>query len=155
MLAAQGYQEPRLDQSVKSRVGAVGVMQPMPSTGKGMGGGDVRQVEPNIHAGAKHLRSLLDRDFQDAEMDGLNRQLFAFAGYNAGPAKLARLRKEAALRGLDPNVWFNQVELVVAEKIGQETVRYVSSIDRYYVAYKLVTDAQAERERAKRAAKAR
>jgi membrane-bound lytic murein transglycosylase MltF len=153
MLAAQGYQESRLDQAVKSRVGAVGVMQLMPATGNEMEVGDVRQVEPNIHAGAKYMREILDRYFSDAEMNGLDRQLFAFASYNAGPAKIARLRKEATKRGLDPNRWFNHVEVVAAEKIGQETVRYVANIYKYYVAYRLVVDAQAERERAKQSLK--
>ena len=150
MLAAQGYQESRLDQSVKSRVGAVGVMQVMPSTGRELEVGDIRQTEANIHAGTKYLRYVLDRYFADAELDGLNRQLFAFASYNAGPAKVAKLRKEAEKRGLDPNVWFNNVELVAAERVGQEPVRYVANIYKYYVAYRLVADAQVERERAKR-----
>jgi membrane-bound lytic murein transglycosylase MltF len=153
MLAAQGYQESRLDQNVKSRVGAVGVMQVMPATGKEMKVGDVRQTEENIHAGTKYLRTVLDRYFADAELDGLNRQLFAFASYNAGPARIAKLRKEAVKRGLDPNRWFNHVELVAADKIGQETVRYVANIYKYYVAYRLVVDAQAERERAKQGAR--
>ena len=153
MLAAQGYQESRLDQGVKSKVGAVGVMQVMPSTGKEMKVGDVRQTEENIHAGTKYLRYVLDRYFDDAAFDGLNRQLFAFASYNAGPARVAKLRKEAVKRGLDPNVWFNQVELVAADEIGQETVRYVANIYKYYVAYRLVVDAQAERERAKQSAR--
>jgi membrane-bound lytic murein transglycosylase MltF len=152
MLAAQGYQESRLDQGVKSAVGAVGVMQVMPATGKEMKVGDIRQTEDNIHAGTKYLRTVLDRHFADAELDGLNRQLFAFASYNAGPARIAKLRKEAAKRGLDPNLWFNNVELVAAERIGQETVRYVANIYKYYVAYRLIVDAQAERERAKQAA---
>ena len=153
MLAAQGYQESRLDQDVKSKVGAVGVMQVMPATGKEMKVGDVSQTEENIHAGTKYLRYVLERYFADAELDGLNRQLFAFASYNAGPAKIAKLRKEAEKRGLDPNQWFNQVELVAAEKIGQETVRYVANIYKYYIAYRLVVDAQAERERAKQASR--
>ena len=153
MLAAQGYQESRLDQGVKSRVGAVGVMQVMPATGTEMGVGDVAQTEANIHAGTKYLRFVLDRYFSDAELDGLNRQLFAFAAYNAGPAKVAKLRTEAEKRGLDPNQWFNNVELVAAERIGQEPVRYVANIYKYYVAYRLIVDAQAERERAKQAAK--
>ncbi len=154
MLAAQGYQESRLDQSVKSRVGAVGIMQVMPATGDEMGVGDIQQLEANVHAGTKYLRFVLDRYFPDAEFDGLNRQLFAFASYNAGPARVAKLRKEAEKRGLDPNVWFNHVELVAAERVGQEPVRYVANIYKYYVAYRLVVDAQAERERAKQAATA-
>ncbi len=153
MLAAQGYQESRLDQSVKSRVGAIGVMQVMPETGKELEVGDIQQTEANIHAGTKYLRSVLDRYFSDAELDGLNRQLFAFASYNAGPAKVRKLRKEAEKRGLDPNVWFNNVELVAAERVGQEPVRYVANIYKYYVAYRLIADAQAERERAIRETK--
>jgi len=149
MLAAQGYQESRLDQKVKSRVGAIGVMQVMPATGRELGVGDIGQTDANIHAGTKYLRGVLDRYFADAELDGLNRQLFAFASYNAGPAKVAKLRKEAEKRGLDPNVWFNNVELVAAERVGQEPVRYVANIYKYYVAYRLVVDAQAERERAR------
>lgn len=148
MLAAQGYQESRLDHSVKSRVGALGVMQVMPATGKELGVGDVREIEPNIHAGTKYLRTMMDRYFAGVEFDGLNRQLFAFASYNAGPAKIAKLRKEAEAQGLDPNVWFNNVEIVASKRIGQETVRYVGNIFKYYVAYKLVVDAQQEREQA-------
>jgi membrane-bound lytic murein transglycosylase MltF len=149
MLAAQGYRESRLDQNVKSRVGAVGVMQLMPATGREMQVGDIRQTEPNIHAGAKYLRSLLDHYFPDARFDGLNRCLFAFASYNAGPARIAGLRKQAERRGLDPNVWFNNVEQLAAEEIGQETVRYVSNIFKYYVAYQLIVQEQGEKERAR------
>jgi membrane-bound lytic murein transglycosylase MltF len=149
MLAAQGYQESRLDQSTKSRVGAIGIMQVMPATGKELAVGDIRDLESNIHAGAKYMRTMMDKHFGDAEMDGLNRQLFAFAAYNAGPSKIAKLRKEAAARGLDPNVWFDNVELVVAERIGRETVTYVSNIFKYYVAYRLVVDEQNERARAR------
>jgi membrane-bound lytic murein transglycosylase MltF len=148
MLAAQGYQESRLDQSVKSAVGAIGVMQVMPATGKELQVGDIRQTENNIHAGAKYMRTLLDRYFPDAKFDALNRCLFAFAAYNAGPARVAGLRKQAASRGLDPNLWFNHVEVIAAEKIGQETVRYVSNIFKYYVAYQLVVEQQLAREKA-------
>jgi membrane-bound lytic murein transglycosylase MltF len=148
MLAAQGYQESRLDQNVKSRVGAIGVMQVMPATGKELAVGDIRQIENNIHAGTKYLRTLLDRYFADAHFDALNRCLFAFAAYNAGPARVAGLRKQAAGRGLDPDVWFNNVEVIAAERIGQETVRYVSNIFKYYVAYQLVVEQQQVREKA-------
>ena len=147
MLAAQGYQESRLDQRVRSPVGAIGVMQLMPATGKEMKVGDVKEIEANIHAGAKYMRKLMEEYFADAQFDTLNRCLFAFASYNAGPARIAKLRARAAARGLDANVWFDNVEQVVSEEIGQETVRYVSNIFKYYVAYQLVVDAQGERER--------
>jgi membrane-bound lytic murein transglycosylase MltF len=59
------------------------------------------------------------------------------------------MRKEAQKRGLDPNLWFNNVEIVTAEKIGIETTTYVRNIFKYYAAYKLVTQAQGTAESAK------
>jgi membrane-bound lytic murein transglycosylase MltF len=122
-------------------------MQVMPATGKELGVGDIHELEPNIHAGVKYLHGLIDRYFADARFDALNRCLFAFASYNAGPARVAKLRREAEQRGLDPNVWFDNVEIVAAERVGQETVRYVANIFKYYVAYRLTQDAQEERAR--------
>ncbi len=144
LLTAQGYQESGLNQNAKSPVGAIGIMQVMPATGSELGVGDIRQVEPNIHAGTKYMRTIMDQYFGDAAFDDLNRNLFAFASYNAGPNRIARLRKTAAERGYDPNVWFNNVEYVVAEKVGQEPVRYVSNIFKYYVAYKLIEEHRIE-----------
>ena len=59
------------------------------------------------------------------------------AAYNAGSGRVAKLRAEAAEKGLDPNVWFNNVELIAARRVGQETVVYVRNIYKYYIAYKL------------------
>jgi membrane-bound lytic murein transglycosylase MltF len=86
-------------------------------------------------------------------MDPLNKGLFTFASYNAGPGRIAQLRKEAAKRGLDPNKWFNHVEVIAAEKVGRETVQYVSNIYKYYLAYKMVMEQREEREKAKEAVK--
>jgi membrane-bound lytic murein transglycosylase MltF len=147
-MAAQGYQESRLDQNAKSPVGAVGVMQVMPATGKELQVGDIRLTEPNIHAGVKYIRFVVDQYFKDEPMDDLNKGLFAFASYNAGPGRIRQLRKEAAKQGLDPNVWFNNVERVAAEKIGRETVTYVSNIYKYYIAYTLVQQEYIERREA-------
>ena len=140
LMMAQGYQESRLDQKVKSRVGAVGVMQVMPATGKELAVGDVSQLEPNIHAGVKYVRFMIDRYYKDEPMTPVNKGLFTFASYNAGPARIRQLRQEAGRRGLDPNVWFNNVEVIAAEKIGAETVTYVSNIYKYYVTYRLVME---------------
>jgi membrane-bound lytic murein transglycosylase MltF len=142
MLAAQGYQESTLDQTKKSHVGAVGVMQLMPATGKELAVGDIHVTEANIHAGAKYMDKLMSQYFQDAHFDEQNRSLFAFASYNAGPGNIGKMRKEAAKRGLDPDVWFNNVEVVTAEKIGIETTTYVRNIYKYYVSYKLIMDAR-------------
>ena len=153
MLAALGYQESRLDQSVRSPVGAIGVMQLMPKTGAAMKVGNIHRIEPNIHAGTKYVRTLLDTYFPGAKMDELNRHLFAFAAYNAGPTRVAGLRKEAGQRGLNPDVWFNSVERVAAESIGRETVQYVRNIYKYYVAYKLILEERADRAAARKALK--
>jgi len=143
MLAAQGYQESRLNQDARSPVGAIGIMQVMPATGEKLKVGDIRITEPNIHAGAKYMDQLMTNYFADAEFDETDRTLFAFASYNAGPANIARMRNLAAKDGLDPNQWFNYVEVVTARKIGLETTTYVRNIYKYYVAYKLIAEARA------------
>jgi membrane-bound lytic murein transglycosylase MltF len=149
MLAAQGYQESTLDQNKKSHVGAIGVMQIMPATGAELKVGDIKSIEPNIHGGTKYMDQLMTRYFKDAHFSETNRTLFAFASYNAGPGNISKMRKEAEKRGLDPDKWFNNVELVTAEKIGMETTTYVRNIYKYYVAYRLTLDAE-ERRRAAR-----
>jgi membrane-bound lytic murein transglycosylase MltF len=150
LMAAQGYQESQLNQNARSHVGAIGVMQVMPATGRELRVGDIKQTEPNIHAGVKYMRQTLDANFKDEPMDNLNKALFTFASYNAGPGRVRQLRRLAEKRGLDPNVWFGNVEQIASERIGRETVTYVSNIYKYYLAYKLVVE---ERER-KAAAKA-
>ncbi|HEX6436037.1 MAG TPA: transglycosylase SLT domain-containing protein, partial [Candidatus Binatia bacterium] len=149
MLAAQGYQESRLDQRARSRVGAIGIMQIMPATGKELNVGDIRNTEPNVHGGAKYMRRLFDQYFKNANFDEQNRALFAFASYNAGPGRIAKVRAEAKDRRLDPNKWFNNVEIVASNRIGQETVHYVRNIYKYYTAYRLQLDAIAAQRMAK------
>jgi membrane-bound lytic murein transglycosylase MltF len=140
MLAAQGYQESHLKQSRRSHVGAVGVMQIKPSTAAdpNVGVADVTVLQNNIHAGTKYMRFLSDRYFSD-EMDELNQWLFSLAAYNAGPARIAKLRKEAGENGLDRNLWFGNVEIIAGRRIGHETVNYVSSVYKYYIGYKLTS----------------
>jgi len=149
LMAAQGYQESTLDQDVKSRVGAIGVMQVMPPTGKELNVGDITKVESNIHAGVKYMRFMMDQYFKDEPMDDLNKALMTFASYNAGPGRIRQLRREAEQKGLNPNVWFGNVERVASERIGRETVTYVSNIFKYYVAYTLLFEQTARREAAK------
>jgi membrane-bound lytic murein transglycosylase MltF len=108
MLVAQGYQESKLRQEARSRAGAVGVMQIMPETGKELAVGDIHQIEPNIHAGAKYMNRLMTRYFADANFSEQERTLFAFASYNAGPGNIARMRSEAAKLGFDQDVWFDK-----------------------------------------------
>lgn len=140
LLAALAYQESRIDQTRTSGAGAVGVMQVLPSTAadKHIGISDIDLIEPNIHAGAKYLRFLCNRYFNDPAIDPLNQVLFSFAAYNAGPAKIRKLRKQTLKAGRDPNVWFDNVEVAAAKQIGRETVQYVSNIYKYYFAYRML-----------------
>lgn len=146
MLVALAYQESELNQDRRNPTGAVGIMQVIPkfAAASPIDIPDVEIAEPNIHAGTKMLRVIEDTYFKDDRLDPLNKTLFAFASYNAGPNRIAELRKEAARNGLSPNLWFGNVEVEAAKHVGQETVRYVSNIYKYYVAYKLILE-QAER----------
>jgi membrane-bound lytic murein transglycosylase MltF len=148
LMAAQGYQESQLNHAARSKAGAIGVMQVMPKTGKELGVGDIRELEANIHAGTKYIRLMIDQYYDKEPMTPLDKMLFAFASYNAGPARVRQLRQDAAQRGLDPNIWFQNVEYVAAEKIGAETVTYVGNIYKYYIAYTLIMEARTEHDKA-------
>jgi membrane-bound lytic murein transglycosylase MltF len=150
MIAAQAYQESGLDQGKRSHVGAIGVMQVMPTTAadKRIAITGIEKLEPNIHAGTKYLRLLTDSYFNDPAIAEVDRMLFTFAAYNAGPARVQSLRREAPKHGLDPNRWFQNVEVIAARRIGRETVQYVSNIYKYYLAYQLVMRSGVEKQQA-------
>jgi membrane-bound lytic murein transglycosylase MltF len=157
LMIAQGYQESQLDQSRRSHVGAVGVMQVMPATArdKAVNIPDIDRLDSNIHAGIKYDRWMVDNFFNEPGIDRRNRQLFAFASYNAGPGRVSKLRAEAKTLGLDPNKWFNNVETVAARRIGRETVQYVANIYKYYLAYQLVAAQEQSRKDARREVEAK
>lgn len=140
MIAAQAYQESGLDHSKKSSSGAIGVMQMLPTTASdpNVNIAEIQKLENNIHAGTKYLRFIINQYYKDESMDDLNKMLFAFASYNAGPAKVNRLRRKAAAMNLDPNKWFQNVEVVAARIIGRETVQYVDNVYKYYIAYRMI-----------------
>jgi membrane-bound lytic murein transglycosylase MltF len=142
MLAAQGFQESKLRQNRKSPAGAVGIMQIKPSTAadKNVNIPDISSIENNVRAGSKYMRFIVDRYFADSGMDELNQWLFALAAYNAGPARVTRLRNEARNEGRDPNVWFDSVEIVAGRRIGRETVTYVSNVFKYFIGYQLAEE---------------
>ena len=148
MLMALAYQESQLDQSRRSSAGAIGIMQVLKSTAADpkVDIKDIEKIENNVKAGSKYLRFIYDNYYADKQsMDDLNKMLFSFASYNAGPRKIMRMRKLAGTMGLDQNIWFNNVELAAAKKIGRETVQYVSNIYKYYIAYRLVEDHHQEK----------
>ena len=138
LLAAQGYQESQLDNSKKSSAGAVGIMQIKPSTAAdpNVGIDNVYELENNIHAGVKYLAFIRERYFTDPKIDPLNAILFSMAAYNMGPARINRIRRKADGLGVNPNIWFGQVELLVAREVGRESVQYVSNIYKYYASFR-------------------
>jgi membrane-bound lytic murein transglycosylase MltF len=147
MIAAQGFQESGLDQNKRSHVGAIGIMQVMPATAKDrvVGIPDIEDADSNVHAGVKYLRYLRTKFFTDPEIAPLDWVLFAFAAYNAGPGNLSKARKRAEKMGLDPNRWFDNVEIAAAAAISREPVIYVRNIYKYYVAYKLLEKSREKR----------
>jgi membrane-bound lytic murein transglycosylase MltF len=153
LLAAQAYRESRLDNSVRSQAGAVGIMQVRPETASdpAVGIDDVHELENNVHAGTKYLAYLRDRYFSKPEVTASARIHFSLAAYNAGPARVRRLRRRAQEMGLDPDRWFGHVERVALTDVGREPVRYVADVRKYYVAYKLSREELLERERRVRA----
>jgi membrane-bound lytic murein transglycosylase MltF len=153
MIAAQGYQESMLDQSRRSPAGAVGIMQVIPkyAAAPPINVKDVSTADKNIEAGVKMLRNITNTYFNDPAISQVDKTLFTFASYNAGPGRISGLRKNARRDGLDPNKWFGNVELEAAKSIGQETVTYVDNIYKYYVAYKLTLQERIEKDKSKAA----
>jgi membrane-bound lytic murein transglycosylase MltF len=150
--AAQGYQESRLNQKARSRSGAVGVMQIKPSTAsdRNVNIRDIHQVENNIHAGIKYMDFLRQRYFSEDGVDELNQTLLALAAYNVGPNRMISLRQKAAREGYDPNVWFDNVELIAARDVGREPVSYVANIYKYYLAYRTSAEQLTRRQQARK-----
>jgi len=151
MVTAQGYQESRLRQSARSKSGALGIMQLLPSTAAdpNIDIPDITNSENNIHAGVKYLDFIRNRYFNDPQTDPTNQTLFTLAAYNAGPARIAELRLKAEKQGYDPNRWFDNVEIIAAREIGSETVQYVANIVKYYVVYRLAATRSLQRRQAR------
>ena len=144
-ILSQSYQESRFDQQKRSHAGAVGVMQVLPSTAadKNVGIENIETLENNVHAGVKYLAFLRDRYFSDAALTPLDQTLFSFAAYNAGPANIRKAREKAAAMGLNPDVWFENVEVAAARTISREPYVYVRNVYKYFVSFALSANASA------------
>lgn len=147
LVAAQGFQESGLDQSKRSPAGAIGVMQVMPQTARdpNVAIPDISTTTRNIEAGVKYLRFVRDRYFSDPAISRYDQTLFSFAAYNAGPGNISKARKRAEKMGLDPNVWFGNVEIATARAVSREPVVYVRNILKYYVTYRVAENRKAAR----------
>jgi membrane-bound lytic murein transglycosylase MltF len=151
-LSSQAYQESGLDNSKRSPSGAIGIMQVLPETAsdKNINVKNIQLLDNNIHAGSKYLNFLRTRYFNSPKIAPADRVFFSWAAYNAGPAKIYKMRQETRKRGFDPNKWFFNVEKIADELIGRETVDYVSDINKYYVAYQLYFDLYNKRTKIKK-----
>lgn len=140
LIAALAFQESRLNPTKKSHRGAVGIMQIKPSTAKdeNIAIENVNKLENNVHAGVKYLAFLRDRYFSSPEISRAASIHFALAAYNAGPAKVRKMRAKTKEMGLDSNVWFRNVERAAQQMVGSETTRYVANVYKYYLAYTLL-----------------
>ena len=150
LIAAQAYQESRFDQSKRSPAGAVGVMQVLPSTsaGKEVGIPDISSLENNVHAGVKYLHWLRKTYYSDESISALDRVLFSFAAYNAGPGNMKKARRRAQRLGFDPDRWFGNVEIGMYRAVSGEPAAYVRNIYKYYVTYQGLEQARQARAQA-------
>ena len=137
LLLAQGFLESRLNPKAKGAGGPTGIMQILPATARKLGVGDQSLPENNIRAGAKYLRQLMDKAGAGSDTDTENIMLFALAAYNAGPERIRVLRSQAKQRGLDPDRWFDNVEIVAAEQISRAHVQHVGNVYKYYQAFRM------------------
>ena len=146
LIAAQAYQESRLDPEARSRSGAIGLMQLMPATAKDMGFSDVSGIEENLEAGIKYMAWLRDHYFSDPSVPEAARLDLTLAAYNAGPGRVRRWRREAPELGIDPNAWFGELENLALERVGFEPVRYVANINKYCVILTRLLEERARKE---------
>jgi membrane-bound lytic murein transglycosylase MltF len=143
LIAALSFQESRFDPKIRSRTGAFGLMQVLPSTGKEMGIPDVTSAENNVHAGVKYMDYLRDRYFSDKNIPLDEQVRFALASYNAGPANIQKSRSTTKAMGYDPSQWFGNVEMGTMKQVGPEPVQYVRNINKYYLSF-LISDIVAD-----------
>lgn len=147
LMASLAYQESRFDPSARSWVGAVGLFQVMPATGKELGFDNLVDPEQSTHAGIKYIYRLIERF--EPTLAFRQRVRFALASYNAGYGHVQDARRLAAELGMNPDRWFGNVEqamlLLQQPKYyrrarfgyvrGKEPVQYVSQIQLRYDNY--------------------
>ncbi len=147
LMAAQAFQESRFDPTAQSWVGARGLFQVMPLTGKELGFIRLDDPEQGTHAGIKYMSKLLAQLQPDLPLK--QRVRFALAAYNVGLGHVLDAQRLAESQKLDPNKWFGNVEKAMlllqrpayARRArhgycrGAEPVKYVSEIQTRYDGY--------------------
>ncbi|PSV28320.1 lytic transglycosylase F [Photobacterium sp. GB-56] len=138
MMMAQGFQESGLNQHKVSNKGAVGIMQVLPSTARDryINIPNIYIASNNVHAGIKYMRYIQNNYLDDSSLTYDNRMYMTLASYNAGPGNIRKMRRYAKEKGYNPDIWFNNVEIITRRYIGKQPVVYVTNINRYYIVYK-------------------
>ncbi|WP_310570642.1 transglycosylase SLT domain-containing protein [Gemmatimonas sp.] len=134
LFKAQGMAESNLDPMARSRVGARGLMQLMPSTYREIASENadlalIDNPELNIEAGIAYDRRLWLRWENDSIAE--DRRQFMFASYNAGRGTLLNAQRRARQRQLDPRQWRNieKIAASVPRWRHLETLDYVRKIE--------------------------
>lgn len=137
LFKAQGMAESGLDTAARSRVGARGIMQLMPSTFESIRSRmpdlvSIDDPEMNIAAGIRHNRALW-RLWPEAATP-VDQRRFMFASYNAGRSTILRAQGVARAHQLDPHVWesIETVAVRVRRWRQGETLRYLRTIEAWY-----------------------
>lgn len=111
LIVAQMFQESHFNPQAESVAGASGLMQLMPTTAEYIGAGDLADPESNIRAGLKYM-DYLRSQFED-HLTLQERTWFTLAAYNAGLGRVQRARARAVAMDLDPDRWFDNVEVAM------------------------------------------
>ena len=152
LLAAQAYQESGFDPNAVSWMGALGLMQLMPSTAADMGVGENEVFSPEASLrGAVRLIVQLDNHYSSITNSD-ERINFILAAYNAGPGHVDDARALCKKNGRNENVWRGNVDSYVLRMSearyyndpvtqhgyfrGRETYDYVNSIRTRWNEYK-------------------
>ena len=135
MMAVDGHWESQRRQIGDGRAAAAAAPVTPPSAD---------QLAQDVQDRTKYIDQLMTQTFPDAKFSELDRTLFTFASYKSGANNVESMRKEAATRGLDPNVWFNNVEQLMAERYGMLSTAYVRSILKCKLAYQLIAESEAK-----------
>lgn len=149
-VAAIIYHESRFNPNARAFGGAYGLMQFMPGTGPNYGVYPSSSPQVQIQGGMKFI-SKLDKIYKNIS-DPKERMKFVLATYNAGTGHIQDARRLAEKKGLNPNVWDNNVESIVLNLgkrqyyadasvksgtfRGRITYRYVKNILERYELYK-------------------
>ncbi|NBA97319.1 transglycosylase SLT domain-containing protein [Pseudomonas sp. R5(2019)] len=134
-LAALAFKESSLNPQARGSGGATGLLQITPAAAQRVGVGNINQVDSNVQAGARYLSMIRRTFFAGNQFNERERMAFVLAAYNMGPERVQGMRAEARRRGLNPNQWFFQVERIAMEQVGMSVVSYVSSVNKYYLAF--------------------